>query len=78
MAHFEKIFHPLFSPESADGKALDGLQRAGTYFFGTHCFLKYYSLGVEKNPRLAEKPVPGFRRFVSSLYLLKNIFITVI
>jgi hypothetical protein len=35
MTHFEKKknFHPQFSPESADRKTLDGLQRTETHFF---------------------------------------------
>jgi hypothetical protein len=34
MTPFEKKnFHPLFSPESADRKTSDGLQRVETHFF---------------------------------------------
>jgi hypothetical protein len=44
MTHFEKTnFHPQFSPESADRKTLDGLQRAETHVLHMLFSLKYYS-----------------------------------
>jgi hypothetical protein len=48
MIHFErKNCHPLFSPESADRKTLDGPKRAETHFLYTLFFEIFYSFGCK-------------------------------